>query len=203
MPNSYIILNMTQLTKIFFRGLVTLLPIAITFYVLYSVIEILDGLLGDLLKEILPTYIPGLGLITIIILIFSFGLMMNNMLTTKILSLVESKLQEVPLIRAVYSPLRDLMNLFSKKDAKQLKHVVLVKFAENGVQALGLVTREQFSELKLAQFTQDKVAVYFPLSYALGGMTVLVAKSRIQEIDIPVEKAMSLALTAWIKADSK
>jgi len=194
---------MAHITKIFFRGLVTILPIAITFYILYSVIQILDGLLGDLLKTILPVYVPGLGFITILLLIFIFGLMTHNMLTTKLLSLIEAQLMEVPLIRAVYSPLRDLMNLFSKKDAKQLKHVVLVRLGDGGAQAIGLVTRDQFQELKLGDFIKDKVAVYFPFSYALGGYTVLVPKSQVQEIDLPVEKAMSLALTAWIKADSK
>lgn len=194
---------MTQISKIFFRGLVTILPIAITFYILYSVILILDGLLGSLLRELLPTYIPGLGLIAIVGIIFIFGLMMNNILTTKLLSMIESRLLEVPLIKTVYSPLRDLMNLFSKQDAKQLKHVVLVHIGEGGAQAIGLVTRDQFQELKIGDFTKDKVAVYFPLSYALGGMTLLIPKSQVQEIDIPVEKAMSLALTAWIKADTK
>ena len=48
----------------------------------------------------------------------------------------------------------------------------------------------------------DKIAVYFPMSYGLGGYTLLINKSEIEHIDIPVEKAMSLALTAWIKTDS-
>lgn len=203
MQNSYTLKLMAQLSKIFFRGLITLLPIAITFYILYSVIQILDGILGSILKEILPTYIPGLGLITIVALIFVFGLMLNTMITAKILSLIESKLLEVPFIKAVYSPLRDLMNLFAKKDEKQLKHVVLVHLGDQGAQAIGLVTRDHFAELKLGNFTEGKVAVYFPFSYILGGVTILVPKTRVQAIDIPVEKAMSLALTAWIKADSK
>jgi uncharacterized membrane protein len=192
-----------QLRHIFFRGLVTLLPVAITIYIVYSAIAILDSLLGSILRAVLPAYIPGLGLLTIIAIIFVFGLMLNNLVTERIFAHLERKLLAVPFIKTVYSPLRDLMNLFSKTGQQQLKHVVMVKLGSNDLQMLGLMTRENFHELKLGSTMQDKVAVYFPFSYALGGFTLIVSKSQIQELDMPVDKAMSLAITAWIKAEAK
>jgi uncharacterized membrane protein len=65
------------------------------------------------------------------------------------------------------------------------------------------VTRETFHDLPLKGAADGKIAVYFPLSYGLGGFTFLVPKENVQEIDIPIEKAMSLAITGWVKADKK
>ena len=193
---------MQAFNKIFFRGLVTLLPIAITIYIVYSAVVILENLLGSVLRQVLPEYVPGLGLLLTFVLIFIFGLLLNNFLIGRFLVSLESKLVQVPFFKVIYSPLRDLMNLFNRKDAnKEMKNVVLVKFSENGATALGIVTRESFKDLPFANLMADKVAVYFPYSYGLGGYTLLIPRIMITEVDLPVERAMSLAITGWVKAD--
>jgi uncharacterized membrane protein len=138
------------------------------------------------------------------VLIFTLGLLLNNFVTAGLLQRLQEKLTEIPLIKVVYSPLRDLMNLFAKgRDNGSLKKVVLVRF-DDSKELLGLITRESFADLDSnLKISPEKVAVYFPLSYGLGGYTMIVNKSHITPIDIPVEKAMSLALTAWIKMDTK
>ncbi len=194
---------MKGLNKIFLRGLVTVLPIALTIYILYHVIHLLDNVLGSLLKIFIEdkTYIPGLGLLLALVLIFICGLLLNNLIVSNFLKMFEQRFKEVPFIKAIYSPLRDLMNLFSKKDHGELQSVVLVKMGDSGAMAMGVVTRESFKDLPFDQVAQEKVAVYFPLSYGLGGFTFLVPKSSIQKIDLPIEKAMSLAITGWVKSD--
>lgn len=195
---------MNNFNKIFFSGLVTLLPIAVTIYVVYSAIIILDSVLGSVLRLVLPDaiYFPGLGFLLILVIIYLFGLMLNNFFTGKVLASLERKLTEVPFFKAIYSPLRDLMNLFSKTGPNKMGSVVLVRMGESGSQALGLVTRESFTDLPaLKDDGEGKIAVYFPLSYGLGGFTFLVPQSQVQEINLPVEKAMSLAITGWVKAD--
>ena len=196
---------MKKIQKIFISGLITFLPMAVTIYIVYAGVSIVENLLGSFLRSILPpnAYYPGFGFLTTIILIFLLGLMLNNLLTAGLLKNLQEKLTEIPFIKVVYSPLRDLMNLFSEgKHKKSLQKVVLVDFA-NGKKALGLVTRENFSDIGVSSnLTADRIAVYFPMSYGLGGYTLLVNKSETIPVDIPVEKAMSLALTAWIKTDS-
>lgn len=192
---------MSSFNKIFFRGLITLLPIAITIYILYSAIVILENFLGSLLRAVLPSYVPGIGLLLTLILIFIFGLLLNNLLTGRVWIAIEQKLIRVPFIKAIYSPLRDLMNLFSEKHAGTMKGVVLVSIGDSGAKALGVVTRENFDDLPFDKNSSEHVAVYFPLSYGLGGFTFLVPKKNLSPLDIPVEKAMSLAITGWVKTD--
>jgi uncharacterized membrane protein len=128
-------------------------------------------------------------------------LLLNNLIVSNFLKLFENRFKEVPFIKAIYSPLRDLMNLFSKKEHGSLQSVVLVKMGDSDACALGVVTRESFEDLPFDGLAKDKVAVYFPLSYGLGGFTFLIPKDKIQKIDLPIEKAMSLAITGWVKSD--
>lgn len=191
---------MRAFNKIFFRGLITLLPIAITIYIVYSAIVILENLLGSLLRSILPEYIPGLGLLLTLVLIFLFGLLLNNLITVRFMHILESRLVQVPFIKAVYSPLRDLMNLFNRGESSEMKSVVLVKIGDTGAVAMGVVTRENFRDLPFTNDMSDKVAVYFPFSYGLGGYTLLVPRHLITQVNLPIERAMSLAITGWVKA---
>lgn len=194
---------MASINKVFFRGLITLLPITLTVYILYSAIIILENLLGSFLRLLLPTYIPGLGLVLTLVLIYMFGLLLNNYITGRILMSLEERLTRVPFLKAIYSPLRDLMNLFSQKEPKEMGKVVLVKIGDSGIRMLGIVTRESFTDLNFGALGQDKVSVYVPFSYGLGGYTLLVEKSQVTEVNIPIEKAMSLAITGWVKTDTK
>lgn len=163
-----------------------------------------DDILGSFLRSMLPIgyYIPGLGLILTILIIYLFGWMLENFITQRVLSSAQKILTQVPFIRTIYSPLKDLMNLFANSDKNGMKNVVLVE-AQDGIQILGLMTRDQFEDIQTGNITdfENKVAVYIPLSYALGGYTVLVPKNKIKLIDIPTEKAMSLAITGWVKTE--
>lgn len=195
--------HMASFNKVFFRGLITLLPITLTIYILYSAVIILENLLGSVLRKILPEayYIPGFGFFATLTVIYLFGLSLNNFITGRIMMSLEDRLTRVPLIKAVYSPLRDLMNLFSKKDHQNMGSVVFVRVGQLDFQMIGIVTREKFDDLKINQDLTQKVAVYIPFSYALGGYTVLVPRDQVQEINLPIEKAMSLAITGWVKAE--
>lgn len=196
---------MQKLRSIFFRGLITFLPIAITIYILYSGVLIVEGLLGNFILSVIPqAYIPGLGFILTILLIFVLGLMLNNFFVNAFYESIERNLQKLPLVKAVYSPLRDVMNLFSRKGQNDMKAVVLVDLGNTGMQALGLVTRETFHDLApLKQHSENKVTVYIPWSYGLGGLTFLVSRHQVTPVDLPADRALSLALTAWVKTDQK
>ena len=193
---------MKQLQKIFLQGLMTFLPMAVTIYIVYAGVLIVDNLLGNTLRTILPVYVPGLGFLLTIVIIFMLGLLLNNLITGGIFQKFEQKLTEVPLIKVVYSPLRDLMNLFSKGGKESMKSVVLVDIGDGGLRAMGVVTRENFKDLPAIEAqAEDRISVYIPMSYGLGGFTILVPRSKITPVDMPIEKAMSLAITGWVKAD--
>ncbi|HPI40468.1 MAG TPA: DUF502 domain-containing protein [Pseudobdellovibrionaceae bacterium] len=193
---------MNELRKIFFRGLFTFLPMALTIYIAYAGVSIVDNLLGAALRAVLPIYIPGLGFLLTILIIFLLGLLLNNLIAAGFLASIERRLTQVPFIKAIYSPLKDLMNLFSKGGGPEgLKSVVLVNLPSGG-KALGVVTREDFEDLHaINNQIEDSVAVYIPLSYALGGITLIMPRNQLTPVDIPIEKAMKVAITGWVKVE--
>lgn len=187
------------LRQIFLKGLFTFLPIAVTIYILYAGIVIMESMLGTTIQRLFPNlYVPGIGLLLTVVFIFLLGLLLNNILTASFFGNIERQLMKVPFIKAIYSPLKDVMNLFSHNGSKDLKSVVLVDVG-NGMTALGLVTRDDFSDLQVNGHLTDRVAVFIPMSYGLGGYTMLMPRSKLTEIDMPAEKAMSLAITGWVK----
>ena len=141
-------------------------------------------------------------MIATFVLIFIFGLLLNNFVMSELMERAEKKLKSIPFFKAVYAPLRDLMNLFSKSGSSAMKSVVLVEIS-TGIKVLGVVTREDFSDMPSNLREGDLIAVYCPWSYGMGGFTVLVPRSKVESVDLPIEKAMSLAITGWVKADHK
>jgi uncharacterized membrane protein len=106
------------------------------------------------------------------------------------------QMEKFPLIKAIYNPLKDLMALIPGRGQETAgnQRVVLVPYA--GVQVLGMVTREKLDELN----RPDLISVYVPFGYMLGGMTLLVPRDQVQKVDMPVDQALKLSVTAWIKA---
>jgi uncharacterized membrane protein len=191
---------MKQINQIFFKGLIVVLPITLTFYLLIWASYKIESLFGSTLELIIGQwlYIPGLGIVVSLILIFLVGLLVNNYITGRFFKWLTNTLEKVPLIKVIYNPLKDLMALIPGRSSDKTKpqRVVLVPFEPMGVKALGIVTREDLDELP----GLGLISVYIPLSYMLGGITVLIEKEKVKIVDIPVDQALKLSVTAWIKA---
>ena len=162
-----------------------------------------EGLFANLIKSVIgpSLYIPGLGIFLTIVLMVMVGILVSNFLTGSIIRFFINTFEKVPFIKAIYNPLRDLMSLFGGGGPDSMKKVVMVNFDKLGFQSLGLVTREEFDDLPDGTFEEDTIAVYVPMRYMLGGFTAIVPRSSVREVDIPVDKAIKLAITGWIKAD--
>lgn len=191
---------MNTIYKIFAKGLLTILPITLTVYLVMWLVRTLEDGFASPIKSVLPesSYVPGLGLVLSLSFIFFIGLLVNNLIARQVVAKLESSLKKIPLVKAIYSPLKDVMNLFAGEQQAGLKRTVLVTTAP-GVRVLGLVTRDEFSDIGPA-ITSNEVAVFVPFSYAMGGYTIIVNKSQLTEVDLPAERAMQLNLTAWVKS---
>lgn len=195
---------MKHINQIFFKGLIVVLPITLTFYLLIWASYKIESLFGSTLEMLIGQwlYIPGLGIAVTLVFIFLVGLLVNNYITGRFFSWLTNTLEKVPLIKVIYNPLKDLMALIPGRssDKDKLQKVVLVPLEGMGVEVMGLVTREELVELPNSSHL---IAVYVPLSYMLGGITVLVPREKVKKIDIPVDQALKLSVTAWIKAKDK
>jgi len=194
---------MNIINRLFWKGLIVVMPITITIYVLVVVLTNAEGIFGRLIQNHLGKglYIPGSGILLTIILMVLVGLLVSNFITGSVINFFITQFERFPIIKAIYNPLRDLMSLFSGGGPDAMKKVVIVELDKLGFSAIGLVTREEFGEFPADVIGKDKIAVYIPMSYMLGGFTTIIERSKVKEIDMPVEQAIKLAITGWIKAD--
>lgn len=190
---------MKAISSTFLKGLAGVLPIAITLYLLLWIGGTAESLLGDLLRRVLPEqwYLPGMGLIAGLLLIFSVGVMLNAYLVQKVFVTMERRvLQRIPLVKTIYGAVQDLMGFFAGSEQKTLNQVVMVTLGDTGYRALGFVTRQDFTDVPAGIGDDDTIAVYLPMSYQIGGYTLMMSRSAVQPVDMSVEDAMRFAVTA-------
>ncbi|MCC7193135.1 MAG: DUF502 domain-containing protein [Phycisphaeraceae bacterium] len=196
------------ITRTFFKGLLAALPIAATIYVIVWLASILESPFRQALEPWLGRYIdgkwvsyyqPGMGLVVGLLLIFILGLLLNAWIIREFIGASESLLQRLPLAKTIFSSVRDLTGFFSKQKKAKDQQVVLVELS--GIHMLGFVTRSDLGDLPPVISAGDTVAVYCPMSYALGGYTIFVPRSAIKPVNMPMEQAMRFILTAGIKSE--
>ncbi len=194
-----------RINSLFIKGLLTLLPISLTVSLLIWIVRSLESSFGDALTTMLPNrfYIPGLGLVLAITAILFTGLLVENYLAGPFFQRFEVLLKRAPVIRTIYSPLKDLADLFSRTQGGvgQGQQVVFVQTAP-GIESLGLVMRDNFDDLPMNSVPAGKLAVFVPLSYGFGGFTLVVDRSAVRDAGLPAERALQLAITGWVRSGS-
>lgn len=189
---------MKAVTKLFLKGLAAVLPITVTIYVLYWLGGTAELLLGHGLKLLIPDslYWPGMGVVAGLVLVFVIGVLMNAWLFRKVFRWGERLLERIPLVKALYGSVRDLMGFFSGSDQKAMRKTVVVAVGSTPLRLIGFITREDFAGLPTGIGDDDTVAVYLPMSYQIGGFTTMVPRTAVQPIDMTIEQAMRFAVTA-------
>ena len=188
---------MKSLSKIFLSGLAAILPMAITMYILFWLGSGAEQRLGGLIQLIVPQqyYWTGMGLVAGLVLVFAVGLLLNALVIRNLFIWSEAWLAKVPLVKPLYGSIRDLMKFVSNSKGKQMGQVVTVKIGEPDIMVLGFLTNQNVSFIDKT-LRPDLVAVYLPLSYQIGGHTILVPRSAIKPAELPMNEAMRFAITA-------
>jgi len=160
-----------RIFKYFLEGLILIAPISITIYALYKIFEILDG--------ILHFKIPGLGLLVILVVITLIGIIGSTIIAKPILAYYNRLLEKIPIIKIVYTSIKDLMSAFVGQK-KKFTEAVLVKISSDStLEKLGFITQKDLTSLGIEK---GKVAVYFPHSYNFSGNLVIVSIENIKPI---------------------
>ena len=186
------------LGKIFLTGLLTVLPIIVTIYFAVWMLTMLERFFGKQVLFLIPDewYRTGMGLLVAVVVVFAIGLLMYGILFRRLFGWLEWLMLEIPLVRSVYSAMRDLLGMFAGHEESAMQ-VVAVSLPGN-MRVLGFVTRTDFADLP-GIAGADEVAVYLPMSYQLGGYTLFVPKSALTPVDMSREDAMKFILTAGLK----
>ncbi len=193
-----------SLKRYFLTGLLVITPIWGTVLVLKTLFLSVDGILGDMLaRTVMPeSYIPGLGIIALILLIFLAGVFGANFIGRRVVALWEDWLNRVPVVRGIYSTLKSMMDILSVNDKGKYNRVVLIQFPKNGHYCFAFVTgvtKEETHDLS----PDPLVHVYVPTSpNPTSGYFLLVPEREVIPVDISVEEAMKLIVSGGLYSPS-
>ena len=178
-------------------GLLAILPIGVTLFVLKFFFELLDPILGPIFDMGNVQIFPGLGLIVLLILLYVVGIITTKILSARIVNLGHKVIERIPIISSIYSTTRSGVEILSGTQGFESRGVGLVDFPRPAMKAIGLIT----AELGVLN-GEPMVAVYIPTTpVPSSGFLIVVALSDVTPTDISVDDAMKIIVSGGILAN--
>ena len=186
---------MKRILSYFLRGLLVTVPVGLTILLLVYIFKGLDKVFVKFFK--LPA-IPGLGLVLGIVVtlvaITLIGFLASSFVGRRLFGLVDRIFRKVPLIKLLYSSIRDLVEAFAGEKKRFDKPVLVTLASGSSAKAVGFITRENLESLGL----KDHVAVYLPQSYNFAGNVLVFPKEAVQPLDVESSEAMAFIVSGGI-----
>jgi len=179
----------------FFQGLLFLAPISITLYLIYIAFVYVDGLLAKYIRDILGFVVPGLGIVIILASITIIGFLGSLFIFKPLWSLFERFITKAPLIKIIYTSVKDLLEAFVGKK-KRFNEPVLVQInKDSNLKKIGFVTNK---DLEFLGIENHQLAVYLPHSYAWSGNLFIVDAENVEPIDAQPAEVMKFIISAGV-----
>jgi len=188
----------TKIRNYFLAGIITLIPIFITVYLTFLVIDVFSRIVPDAINpnKYLPFRIPGLEILIAVLITVFIGFVSLSYFGKKILTLGEQLLQKVPVLRSVYSGATQFTKSFqSAEDGSSNKKVVLIEFPRSGSWAVGFATNENSKQIS-PKINDTLVNVFIPTTpNPTSGFLVLIPKKDIIYLNMNFEDAMKFIIS--------
>ena len=179
------------------------MPLGVTFLVVRAIVGFLDKsllLLPDAFQpdRLLGFHIPGLGVLLAVALVLITGMIMANLLGRRLVAFWESLLARIPLVRTLYSAVKQIMEAVLATDAKSFRKVLLVEYPRKGVWSLAFMTSDDLGEV------QDKtianvISVFIPTTpNPTSGFVLMVPESDVIELDMAVEEGLKMIISMGV-----
>jgi uncharacterized membrane protein len=186
------------LLNYFVKGLLIVVPLGAAFFLIFWTIARIDSSL-NLSSEIWvdskgrPLYIPGLGIVNVVIVILIAGILVTNVITDPIKKWFGRWLNRLPLFKFLYSSIKDLTEAFVGEE-KKFNEPVLVEINEFGLKKIGFLVQKDLTLLDLP----GEVAVYFPMSYSFAGQVVIVSADKVKPINRSAGEVMKFVISGGV-----
>jgi uncharacterized membrane protein len=185
---------MKRIIRYFIQGLVLIGPAFITLYIIFVVFTFLDQKIQSFFEAYLPFPIPGLGIIVLLVLIAFLGFLGQSIIFRPVELLIDRLLKNAPLVKVLYSAIRDLLSAFVGKERKFNQPVLVRVNTISDLEKIGFLTTEDLTDLGI----KDKVAVYFPHSYNFSGEMFIVPREHIKPLNISSTDAMKFIISGGV-----
>ena len=183
---------MQWLRRRFLTGLFVTVPLVISVAALVWIFRVIDGVTRPLSQQWLGRDIPGLGVLTLTLVVLVVGVLATNVIGRRLLLRAEGYLLRVPVFKTIYGPLKQLVAAFSPDNERGFKRVAMVDDPSRGL-VLGFLTRE--FTVDRGQGAEEMVAMYVPTNHLYLGDMVVYPRSRVTFPDLTVEDGIRVFLT--------
>lgn len=197
----------SKLKKIFFAGILVTLPLALTIFLLQFFFVRLDDQLGPVVTKLLlqlnvpiePDFrLPGLGLVTIIVIIFLAGLFTRNIIGRKLVDFGEGLLVKIPVFKNIYVGAKQVIETFGASRAGAFRRVVMIEYPRTGVYSLAFVTNERQGEIE-KRINRDMVSVFLPTTpNPTSGYFLMLPKEEVVELEMSVEDGIKMVISGGL-----
>lgn len=193
----------TSLKNYFLTGLLVILPVFITAYVIWFLIRAMDVVLKYIPAKYLPdTYlpfhVPGLGLILVVIIILVVGLLFRNLAGRKVVHFWENMVDRIPLVRIIYSGVKQLLESFFMQKDDAFKRVALLEYPRRGAYVIGFITGESRGEVQ-SKTDKNMMNVFVPTTpNPTSGFYILIPEDELVILNMTVEDAFKLIISGGI-----
>ena len=192
----------TYIKRNLIAGILVTLPLLLTVYILISLFQFVDSILGKFINTYLMRslgfYIPGLGLILFLIIIFRVGFLTTHFLGRRLYFILDKGLKRFPLIRHIYPSIKQIVEFLFAHQRQMYKNVVLVEYPRPGVWSVGFITNEGFGEAR-KKTKQDLLNIFIPSSPGpLTGFFILAPRQEVVFLNIPIDDAIKLIVSGGL-----
>lgn len=181
---------MTRLLNYFLRGLVVVVPLALTIYVCVVIFTTIDNWLG----RWLPLSIPGVGFLLTLVLITIVGALASSFVTRSLIGALDRMFERLPFVRLLYSSAKDMLNAFVGEKRRFDRPVLVAVSADRAVKVLAFLTSDSLASLGAA----DYVTVYMPQSYGFAGHIIVVSADRVERINADAAEVMAFIISGGV-----
>ena len=177
---------MKKIAAYFISGLLFLIPIVVTLYILYLFVSRID--------QIFDFSIPGLGFLLTLAIITVIGFLVSTFIARGAANVIDGLFRRLPLIKMVYTSIKDLVTALFGEARRFDKPVLVTIVPESGVQIVGFVTKASLMSIAMA----ESMAVYIPQSYNFAGNLIVVPKTQVTPLGVESGKAMAFIVSGGV-----
>lgn len=195
---------MSYIRRYFISGLLIWLPIWITILVVRFIIELLDNTMLLLPHQLRPdtimgVHIPGVGLLITLGVILTTGLVVTNFLGKKIVSLGDKIVARIPLVRTIYSSVKQVIETILKPGGTSFRKVLLVEFPRAGMWSIAFQTGDSTPEVDRASSETDMVSLFIPATpNPTSGFLMMMPRNQVIELDMTIEQALKFVISLGV-----
>ncbi|HDL90154.1 MAG TPA: DUF502 domain-containing protein [Thermodesulforhabdus norvegica] len=194
-----------RIRNYFIAGVLTVVPLSISFYVIFFIIKHADRVFNILPprfnpKAYIPFPVPGLGIVMVVVIVFLTGVLVKNYVGGKIVAFGEIIVYKIPLVRPLYSAVKQLLTAIFSQSEETFRRVVLIEYPRKGMYAMAFVTGTAGGEVQSK--TEERVInVFLPTTpNPTSGFYLLVPESQTIPLAISVEDAFKLIISGGVVA---